>query len=78
MFPDLETSIARIEDETGQGVTTFTYPLGDMEEWAEDFLRGHFAVTLSGIYGSAHYGDPLYHLPRCNVSDAHAAREYVR
>lgn len=78
VFPDLETSIARIEDETGQGVTTFTYPLGDMEEWAEDFLRGHFAVTLSGIYGSAHYGDPLYHLPRCNVSDAHAAREYVR
>lgn len=78
VFPDLETSIARIEDETGQDVTTFTYPLGDMEEWAEDFLRGHFAVTLSGIYGSAHYGDPLYHLPRCNVSDAHAAREYVR
>lgn len=78
VFPDLETSIARIEDETGQDVTTFTYPLGDMEEWAEDFLREHFAVTLSGIYGSAHYGDPLYHLPRCNVSDAHAAREYVR
>lgn len=78
VFPDLETSIARIEDETGQDVTTFTYPLGDMEEWAEDFLRGHFAVTLSGIYGSAHYGDSLYHLPRCNVSDAHAAREYVR
>ena len=78
VFPDLETSIARIEDETGQDVTTFTYPLGDMEEWAEDFLRGHFAVTLSGIYGSAHYSDPLYHLPRCNVSDAHAAREYVR
>ena len=78
VFPDLETSVARIEAETGQCVTTFTYPLGDMEEWAEPFLREHFAVTLSGIYGRAHYGDSLYHLPRCNVSDAHAAREYVR
>ena len=78
VFPDLETSVERIETETGQRVTTFTYPLGDMEEWAEPFLREHFAVTLSGIYGRAHYGDSLYHLPRCNVSDAHAAREYVR
>ena len=78
VFPDLETSIERIETETGQNVTTFTYPLGDMDEWAETFLREHFAVTLSGIYGSAHYGGSLYHLPRCNVSDAHAAREYVR
>ena len=78
VFPDLETSVERIETETGQRVTTFTYPLGDMEQWAEPFLREYFAVTLSGVYGRAHYGDSLYHLPRCNVSDTHAAREYVR
>lgn len=78
VFPDLETSIARIESETGQRATAFTYPLGNMEPWAEDFLREHFAVTLSGIYGRAHYGDTLYRLPRCNVSDAHPASEYVK
>ena len=34
---DLQTSITRIELETGQNVTTFTYPLGKMELWAEPF-----------------------------------------
>lgn len=34
---DLQTSITRIELETGQNVTTFTYPLGKMELWAERF-----------------------------------------
>lgn len=54
---DLQTSITRIELETGQNVTTFTYPLGKMELWAEPFLQQHFAVTLSGVYGTARYGD---------------------
>lgn len=78
VFPDLETSIRRIEAETGQPVTAFTYPLGDMEDWAESFLREHFSVTFSGVYGRAHYGDSLYRLPRCNASDKHPASEYVR
>lgn len=78
IFPDLETSIARIESETGQRATAFTYPLGNMDPWAEDFLRAHFSVTFSGIYGTAHYRDSFYRLPRCNVSDAHPASEYAK
>ncbi len=78
VFPDLETSIERIEVETGQTVTTFTYPLGDMDDWAEPFLREHFSVTLSGVYGRAHLGESYYRLPRCNVNDRYGASEYVR
>ena len=74
---DLQTSITRIELETGQNVTTFTYPLGKMELWAEPFLQQHFAVTLSGVYGTARYGDSLYHLPRYNITDLHPASEYL-
>lgn len=66
-----------IELETGQNVTTFTYPLGKMELWAEPFLQQHFAVTLSGVYGTARYGDSLYHLPRYNITDLHPASEYL-
>lgn len=78
VFPDLEMSIARIEEETGGRVTAFTYPLGNMDNWAEEFMRQHFAVTFSGVYGRANYRDSYYRLPRCNVSDAHAASIYVR
>lgn len=74
---DLQTSITRIELEIGQNVTTFTYPLGKMELWAEPFLQQHFAVTLSGVYGTARYGDSLYHLPRYNITDLHPASEYL-
>ena len=74
---DLQTSITRIALETGQNVTTFTYPLGRMEPWAEPFLQQHFAITLSGVYGTARYGDSLYHLPRYNITDLHPASEYV-
>ncbi len=74
---DLQTSITRITLETGQNVTTFTYPLGRMEPWAEPFLQQHFAVTLSGVYGTARYGDSLYHLPRYNITDLHPASEYI-
>ena len=69
---DLQTSITRIEL-----VTTCTYPLGKMELWAEPFLQQHFAVTLSGVYGTARYGDSLYHLPRYNITDLHPASEYL-
>lgn len=78
VFPDLSLSIARIEEETGQRALAFTYPLGNMELWAEDFLRAHFSITFSGIYGRGHFGGSLYRLPRCNVSDKHPAQEYVR
>lgn len=78
VFPDLSESIARIERETGQRVTAFTYPLGNMDDWAEEFMREHFSVTFSGVYGRANYRDSYYRLPRCNVSDAHAASAYVR
>lgn len=78
VFPDLEMSIARIEAELGQTPTAFTYPLGNMDDWSEGFLREHFAVTFSGVYGRARCDEPLYRLPRCNVSDKHAASEYVR
>ena len=77
IYPDLQKSIDRIEAELNQKVTTFTYPLGNMEDWAEPFLREHFSVTLSGVYGYVHKGASLYRLPRCNVSDKHAASEYV-
>ena len=50
---------------------------GKMELWAEPFLQQHFAVTLSGVYGTAHYGDSLYHLPRYNITDLHPASEYL-
>ena len=76
VFSDLQKSVERIRIETGQTPTAFTYPLGNMDEWAEDFLRAHFAVTLAGGYAPARY-DSLYRLPRYNITDDHPASEYL-
>ena len=77
VFSDLKKSVDRISGETGQTPTAFTYPLGNMDAWAEDFLHEHFAVTFAGGYAPARYGDSLYRLPRYNITDDHPASEYL-
>ena len=68
VFPDLQTSIDLIEENVGAAPQFFAYPNGLTEHWASDFLREHFAVTVTTRHGRADISGGLYDLKRCNVS----------
>lgn len=68
IFPDLQTSIDLIREQTGTAPTFFAYPNGKTEEWAKDFVREHFTVTVVTRHGSCDTSKGLYGLKRYNVS----------
>ena len=68
VLPDLQTSIDLIQEKVGTAPVFFAYPNGKTEEWARDFIRAHFAVTVTTRHGSADISGGLYELRRCNVS----------
>ena len=68
IFPDLQTSIDLIEEQIGTAPTFFAYPNGKTEEWARDFIRERFAVTVVTRHGSCDTSKGLYGLKRYNVS----------
>lgn len=68
VFPDIEKSISLIQSEVGGEVLFFAYPHGETDPWANDFLREHFAVTVTTRHGPADVSDGLYDMPRHNIS----------
>ena len=68
VFPDLQTSIDLIQDNTGVQVQFFAYPRGITDAWAKDFIRENFAISVTTRYGAADLSKGLYSLPRCNVA----------
>ena len=77
VLPDLQTSIDAIEGELGQPVRFFAYPHGKTEPWAEDFLREHFAVTVTTRVAPADLSDGLYQLPRYNINTTNSPACYM-
>ena len=68
LFPDLQTSIDRIEENLGSPPLLFAYPNGLKESWAAGFIQDHFAITLTTKHGASDLSKGLYSLNRCNVS----------
>ncbi len=66
---DLNKSIARIKQETGQKKVVFlAYPHGLRDSWAADLVTQLFSMTVTTRHGAANIGDGLYGLPRCNIN----------
>ena len=68
VLPDLQASIDLITEHVGTAPRFFAYPNGKTEEWARDFIREHFAVTVITRHGSWDISNGLYNMKRCNVS----------
>jgi len=68
VFPDIQKSVALIEDNTGMPVQFFAYPNGRTEKWAAGFLREKFKMTVTTRHGPADISEGLYDLNRCNIS----------
>lgn len=68
VLPDLQASIDLIEANLGDPPQFFAYPNGRVEPWAKDFLREHFAITVTTRHGPADISCGLYALNRYTVS----------
>ncbi len=69
VFPDIQTSIALIQQELGITPVYFAYPYGKTEEWIADYIQEHFTVTVTTAWGAADTSGGLYNLPRYNIHD---------
>ena len=77
VFTDLQASIDQIQENLGIQVLFFAYPHGQTDRWASDYLREHFAVTVTTQHGPANISRGLYDLPRHNITVEHPASEYL-
>ena len=73
----LEESIRLIEENVGQPVQFFAYPHGQTEPWADNFLKEHFAVTVTTRVAPADLSDGLYQLPRYNINTTNSPACYL-
>ena len=78
IFPDLQASIDQIQANLGTEVLFFAYPHGQKERWANDYLREHFAVTVTTRHGPADLSRGLYDLPRHNITVEHPVSEFLK
>ena len=77
IFPDIQTSIDQIRDNLDTEVLFFAYPHGQRERWADEYLREHFAVTVTTRHGPADLSRGLYDLPRHNITVEHPVSEFL-
>ncbi len=77
VFPDLLRSKALLEERLGQEVRVLAYPHGTTEDWAHDFVRSNFSMTLTTVYAPAGIRGGLYDLARYNASYAEPASRYL-
>jgi len=78
VFPDIQASIDQIQENLGTEVLFFAYPHGQTERWASDFLREHFAITVTTRHGPADLSRGLYDLPRHNITVEHPVSEFLK
>lgn len=77
VFPDIEQSIALIEENVGVTPVFLAYPHGIADEWAFDFIHERFPVTVltwSG-YNNVDYG--LHNLRRYNIRQTTDLDEFL-
>lgn len=67
IFPDIQKSIDRIEEELGTKVQYFAYPQGRSDPWSDEFIQSHFEMTVTSEPTVADLSHGLYKLPRITV-----------
>ena len=77
VFPDIEKSIELLESNLGRKINFCAYPHGQTDSWASDFLREHFAVTVTTAEAAADISAGLYDLPRYNINAVRTARSVL-
>ena len=77
VLPDIETSVRLLESNLGRKISFFAYPHGQTDDWANDFLREHFAVTVTTAERVANTANGLYDLPRYNINSVRTARSIL-
>lgn len=68
IFPDIMTSIDLIEQNLSTKVQMFAYPYGKTDEWADQFMKDTFAITVNSISATASIKNDLYDLPRYTIT----------
>lgn len=68
IFPDIMTSIELIEQNLSTKVQMFAYPYGKTDEWADQFMKDTFTVTVNSDSTTASIKNGLYDLPRYNIT----------
>ena len=68
IFTDIMTSIELIEQNLSTKVQMFAYPYGKTDEWADQFMKDTFTVTVNSISTTANIKNDLYDLPRYNIT----------
>ena len=77
VFADIGESVRLIEENVGQKVCFFAYPHGQTESWASDYLREHFALSVTTRHGAASISKGLYDLPRYNINTKQPASKFL-
>ncbi|MDD6189924.1 MAG: polysaccharide deacetylase family protein [Clostridiales bacterium] len=78
ILPDLQLSIDEIEANLGQKVLLFAYPQGRTDDWASDFIKEHFAISLTTVAAPADISNGLYNLPRYNINTVNRPSMYLK
>lgn len=68
VFPDIDKSVQRIQEELGVPVTFFAYPNGRWDSWSNEYLSHRFTMSVSTTYGTARLSRGLYRLPRFTIN----------
>ena len=68
IFSDIMASVELIERNLGTKVHMFAYPYGKTDEWAEQFMKDTFTVTVNSVSTTASIKNGLYDLPRYNIT----------
>lgn len=68
VFPNIDKSVQRIQEELGVPVTFFAYPNGRWDSWSNEYLSHRFTMSVSTTYGTARLSKGLYRLPRYTVN----------
>lgn len=69
VFPDLEHSVALMEEKLGYKPLVIAYPHGVVDEWIEDYTNARFPITLISVGRVNHTLTGFQNLRRCNLNE---------
>lgn len=77
IFPDLDRSIALLEENLETQINFFAYPNGLTDPWSDAFVAERFPVSVTTTYGTARLSQGLSRLPRYNVNYKQPMRRFL-
>lgn len=75
---DLQKSIDAIEAHLDVPVTYLAYPFGERDPWAEDYIREHFALTVTTHSAVADLDMGLYGMDRLTIAVSQPVDSYLK